>query len=468
MKIIIHSNGNPFTLKGGYAEQIRYLFRMFHEEGHDVYFFNTGMLRDENQTKVYNFAEILKVLKVTPDKYLPNTCLDILKNIQYLCHSNIGSLSPHFIHVSKVNEFIDLVKADHFFTLCDVILFERDAVKLNCPSTAWWPCHYNPPDQKSLSILPYFNNIITLSTCIQNILSNYNLKSTTCPHVIKTINYQPSSNNRLIRERFEIPINSYVCLINAVNTEKSNRKSFDTAFLAFKKYLEINPNAFLYINSPTMKATDELVEFQYPVGHVKDTPLILNHPKYGEITVQTAGKDYVENNSYKTTITVNVPFNKPSINLIELLAQLEIPVERFKFNNVVISHQDLKDLYHTSDVLLACSKSEGFGLPILEAQVMGLPVITTKFLAMQNYTYYGISVEPCQLVLNPAQMGLWAMPDSEGIARAIDTINKWDYESKQDKFTNAKFIIENSMSYGAVKTKLMEIVHLPKPNKSLV
>ena len=43
MKIIIHSNGNPFTLKGGYAEQIRYLFRMFHEEGHDVYFFNTGM-----------------------------------------------------------------------------------------------------------------------------------------------------------------------------------------------------------------------------------------------------------------------------------------------------------------------------------------------------------------------------------------------------------------------------------------
>ncbi|MDW6091563.1 glycosyltransferase [Vibrio rhizosphaerae] len=44
-----------------------------------------------------------------------------------------------------------------------------------------------------------------------------------------------------------------------------------------------------------------------------------------------------------------------------------------------ISDQDLKSLYESSDVLVAPSKAEGFGLPLAEAMLSGIPVITTAW-----------------------------------------------------------------------------------------
>jgi len=50
------------------------------------------------------------------------------------------------------------------------------------------------------------------------------------------------------------------------------------------------------------------------------------------------------------------------------------------FNNYInISEEKLVHLYRSSDVLLFPSLSEGFGLPIIEAQHFGLPVITSKY-----------------------------------------------------------------------------------------
>ena len=52
MKILIHSNGNPFNLGGGYNEQIRYLFKIFYEAGHDVYFLNSGLSKNKSLTEM--------------------------------------------------------------------------------------------------------------------------------------------------------------------------------------------------------------------------------------------------------------------------------------------------------------------------------------------------------------------------------------------------------------------------------
>ena len=42
-----------------------------------------------------------------------------------------------------------------------------------------------------------------------------------------------------------------------------------------------------------------------------------------------------------------------------------------------LSDEEMQDAYATSDVLLFCSTLEGFGMPILEAKAVGLPVITS-------------------------------------------------------------------------------------------
>ena len=482
MKIIVHSNGNPFNLNGGYNEQIRFLLKMFYEEGHDVYFLNSGMLQEETVVKSYTLPEISEKWKSTPEKELGESFINMLTNINYLAYANKQPFPPHFIPVSKINEFINYVQADHLISLCDVLIMIKDCPEFNCSSTAWWPCHYNPPDKSSCKILPLFTTIVTLCPSVETILSkmyeNKNKNITTCPHIIKTLNYRSfdryntksgtgknknknknTINHNEIREKYEIPIDSYMCLINAANTERSNRKSFDTTFIAFKEYLDINPNAFLYINSPCLAKKEINIEFLYPNGHVLGTPLPLKHPQYGNITVPTDDQEYLENTKYNKNITITVPRHSPAMDLLDLIQQLDIPIDRFKLNNVALSDNELNDIYNTSDVLLTAHRSEGFGLPILEAQALGIPVITTKFLAMEDYTYYGISVPPLQLIVNSLQMGMWAMPDSSGIAKALDTINKWDHKEHHKLATNAKFIIENTMSYQAVKHKFIELIN---------
>mgnify|MGYP006079057029 FL=1 len=49
-----------------------------------------------------------------------------------------------------------------------------------------------------------------------------------------------------------------------------------------------------------------------------------------------------------------------------------------------ISEKSLINLYKSSNILLFPTLSEGFGLPIVEAQHFGLPVITSKFEPMRS------------------------------------------------------------------------------------
>ena len=43
---------------------------------------------------------------------------------------------------------------------------------------------------------------------------------------------------------------------------------------------------------------------------------------------------------------------------------------------------------------MSASKTEGFGIPIIESQLCGTPVITNQCSAMPENTYYGICTKP--------------------------------------------------------------------------
>ena len=73
-------------------------------------------------------------------------------------------------------------------------------------------------------------------------------------------------------------------------------------------------------------------------------------------------------------------FKNPHNNIEELLKQHQY--KNPKYPHVIIINEDLsnselKNLYLSSDVLVAPSRGEGFGLPIAEAMLLDLPVITT-------------------------------------------------------------------------------------------
>jgi glycosyltransferase involved in cell wall biosynthesis len=88
-----------------------------------------------------------------------------------------------------------------------------------------------------------------------------------------------------------------------------------------------------------------------------------------------------------------------------------------------LSNADMRILYNCFDVLTECSFGEGAGLPILEAQACGVPVVGTDFSAIPE-----MIADDKHLRVPVAEHIAWhnlgvfhAVPSTSGIARA------WDY-----------------------------------------
>jgi glycosyltransferase involved in cell wall biosynthesis len=80
------------------------------------------------------------------------------------------------------------------------------------------------------------------------------------------------------------------------------------------------------------------------------------------------------------------PVSPHGWNLMALGGMLGIPAENMTFVDPVsyrfgISQDDLAGIYSSMDVLLATSYGEGFGVPTIEAQACGVPVIVSDFAA---------------------------------------------------------------------------------------
>jgi len=107
-----------------------------------------------------------------------------------------------------------------------------------------------------------------------------------------------------------------------------------------------------------------------------------------------------------------------------LLKHLQLPdnsvylADQYRYVVGALEAEYMAAVYQGADVLLAASTSEGFGVPILEAQACGCPVITTNFTSMPELTWYGATVDPVQLFWMP--LASWqAVPSMPGITQAL-------------------------------------------------
>lgn len=82
-------------------------------------------------------------------------------------------------------------------------------------------------------------------------------------------------------------------------------------------------------------------------------------------------------------------------------------------------------LYNAADVLLGASMAEGFGIPLIEAQACGCPVVTTDFSSMPELVRWGAVVAPADMVWTA--LNSWqAWPDVTGIQNALeDLYTEW-------------------------------------------
>jgi glycosyltransferase involved in cell wall biosynthesis len=83
--------------------------------------------------------------------------------------------------------------------------------------------------------------------------------------------------------------------------------------------------------------------------------------------------------------------------------------------------QFLAQIYNACDVLMNVSAGEGFGIPIVEAQACGTPVITGNYTSMPEITHYGYTVEPGASGLG-SHFGWQFVPDIEDLLWRLECV----------------------------------------------
>lgn len=307
---------------------------------------------------------------------------DVYKNISFYIP---GNYNDFWIKIEKYyNDF----KPDIILFYQDILTLENYNIgKLNCKKYLWLPIHDNfkehrllPPEfsdpkgiyrNSTFRFLPIFDKIATFSQFGIRVLQSYNYNPEFINHTIDHNIFYKKFSKVEKKKSMGIDSDTFVCLMVASNSELSNRKAFDSNLIAFQRFAK-NKKTILVLKT-NLKGAANLESVINVIG-INDK-------------------------------VINVP-NK-------------------------INTDSLVGLYCMADVLLAASKSEGFGIPVVEAQFCGTPVITTNCTAMPENTFLGVCTEPKDISLKIQGLNSWSNPDIESIVKALDMIYSGNFPRKE-------------------------------------
>ncbi|KAJ1449717.1 hypothetical protein M885DRAFT_622300 [Pelagophyceae sp. CCMP2097] len=149
------------------------------------------------------------------------------------------------------------------------------------------------------------------------------------------------------------------------------------------------------------------------------------------------------------------------LHLRYLLDLLELSPGAYTLEDGIVSPAAVAFMKAGADVCLHGSKTEGFGMNVLECQALGTPVVTTKFLAMEDYTFYGEAVEPAALEVMYG--GLVAVPDARGAAAALRAVYDGADAGAAGKRSDAVARIRRDFSAIAVGDAFVDLLRRAPP-----
>jgi glycosyltransferase involved in cell wall biosynthesis len=185
------------------------------------------------------------------------------------------------------------------------------------------------------------------------------------PHAVDRDIYKPADRNEM-RDRLGISRDTFIVGMVAANKGAPSRKCFSEVIQAFAAFRDKHDDAVLHLQTDI--SGDENIEAILEACAIPE----------GSVTVA---------DQYALSFQPLAP---------ELMALL----------------------YNSFDVLLNPSAGEGFGVPIIEAQACGVPVITTNFSAMEEVTGAGWKVDYKRQWTG--QRSWQARPDIDGIYSALE------------------------------------------------
>jgi len=274
------------------------------------------------------------------------------------------------------------------------------AEQLKQLNLAWWvPIDHDPVPP---GVVDFFNKTGAFAIAMTRFGQEQLLKIgmpkelvTYIPHAIDT-KEMFTDVGRDGRKAMGIPEDAHLVVMNAANRGRLPiRKAFAENLLALSEHMKKHPDAWAYIHTEPEGISDGM-----------------NLPRY--------------------------------LNFIGA------PMDRFRWpeqmafrNGIPTEH--LKHIYSAADVLLATSMGEGFGIPTVEAQACGTPVIVSQFAGSAELAGPHSTLIHGQKIWDEFQGSYWIVPDTRQIHGALEM----NYQETKNKSVDRAKVREFALHYDA-------------------
>lgn len=261
--------------------------------------------------------------------------------------------------------------ADVIVSLLDVWVFNaREMQNPKIPWIAWFPVDSHPAPADVIAGAAGAWKRVTISKHGYKMIEQAGLESTYIPHGVDTKAFG-RGDMREARKFLNLPETAFIVGIVAANKGFPARKAWAEQIMAFARFKRKHPDALLYLHT-------ELY------GDALNLAAIL------EANGLAAGIDYVVADRYTNGVT------------------------GFSTNYMAA-------VYNALDVFLLVSAGEGFGIPLVEAQACGCPVITGAWSACDELCFSGWKVAKEDASPSfTAQGAWWYYPKVDAIVEKLN------------------------------------------------
>jgi glycosyltransferase involved in cell wall biosynthesis/predicted O-methyltransferase YrrM len=260
--------------------------------------------------------------------------------------------------------------AELMITLCDV--FAMDAVKLKGLNVAHWiPVDCAPLGALDKLRLKQSGGVpIAFSRFGETRLREAGFDPHYVPHGIDTRMFAPAADRDELRDAMGISANTFLIGTCGINKDSGNRKALPEQMTAFAKFHRRHPNSMLVIHS------------------------VVNAKPIGGVNLKTIAES------------------------LGVADKVMFP-DQHAYVSGLIGDDTMAEWFQCLDLYSGCSLAEGFGLPSLEAQACGTPVVVTDGSAMSELCGSGWKVQ-AEPHWSTGHEAWWMRPSCKGILDAYE------------------------------------------------